>query len=265
MTALSLGAFFATCSIMWIDQVETTKLRNDDAAWKSLMAGKIGSEEWMQKYFDLLRQSQQEQIREKTGTVLDRFFASQEEREKRRNEVEQLDAQLIPGYKGRFQPLYDFVVKKFDFWIKGVKDRGVDVELKVSEAPSAVVNVADQNTSPPTVRTATFGNGYELQLQFVSAVVEDGRVARNFHFQMPFLKDGANTGEVWAMTVEEEEYRVNNQKPAKFNYKPYQGKVENPIEDKQLMGAINDSLDEVMSYVVAETTRVNSRSANQSP
>ena len=56
------------------------------------------------------------------------------------------------------------------------------------------------------------------------------------------------------MTVEERDYRVSNQKPTKFNYKAYQGNADNPIEDKNLISALNDSLDEVMSYVVAEAS-----------
>jgi hypothetical protein len=64
------------------------------------------------------------------------------------------------------------------------------------------------------------------------------------------LKGRTNTGEVWAMTVEELNYLVRHQKPTKFNYKPYQGNADNPIEDKNLI----DELNEVMSYVVAKAS-----------
>jgi hypothetical protein len=67
---------------------------------------------------------------------------------------------------------------------------------------------------------------------------------------MPCLKGGTHTGEIWAMTVEERNYLVRNQKPTKFNYKPYQGKADNPVEDKNLIDALN----EVMSYVVAKAS-----------
>ena len=129
----------------------------------------------------------------------------------------------------RFQPLYDLVVAKFDYWIEEVKERGIDVDMKINEA--VAVNVANRNTSF-TIRTATFATGYEVQLQFVPAVLEDGHIVQDFHFQMQFLTRGVSTGEVWAMTVEEKEYRVRNQKPTKLNYKPYQGNADTPIEDE---------------------------------
>ena len=251
VTALYVAAFFATCFIMWKDQVEAVKLRNDETAWKNWMGGKIGNEDLTQNYVDIVRQLHEELIREKTGTVIDRFFASESEREKRRTQVEQLNTKALSGYKIRFQPLYDLVIAKFDYWIEEVKERGIDVDMTINEA--VAVNVANRSTSF-TVRTATFGNGDEIQLQFAPAVVEDGRIVQSLHFQMPFFKGGAHIGEVWAMTVEERDYRVSNQKPTKFNYKAYQGNADNPIEDKNLISALNDSLDEVMSYVVAEAS-----------
>ena len=85
VTALYVAAFFATCFIMWKDQVEAVKLKNDETAWKNWMGGKIGNEDLTQNYVDIVRQLHQELIREKTGTVIDRFFASESEREKRRD------------------------------------------------------------------------------------------------------------------------------------------------------------------------------------
>ena len=170
--------------------------------------GSIGNEDLTQNYVDIVRQLHEELIREKTGTVIDRFFASESEREKRRTQVEQLNTKALSG--NRFQPLYDLVIAKFDYWIEEVKERGIDVDMTINEA--VAVNVANPRTSF-TVRTATFGNGDEIQLQFAPAVVEDGRIVQSLHFQMPFFKGGAHIGEVWAMTVEEKDYRVSNQKP----------------------------------------------------
>jgi hypothetical protein len=76
MTGLSVIAFLATCIIIWTDQTETARLRNEDSKWKSWIGGKMGSEEMTQKYVDVVRQLSQEYIRETTGTVIDRFFAS---------------------------------------------------------------------------------------------------------------------------------------------------------------------------------------------
>lgn len=266
VTTLYVAAFALTCRIIWNDQMEAPKLTNDDTARRNWVGGKIGNEDLTQNYVDTVRQLHQELIRKKTGTVIDRFFASEPEREKRRTQVEQLNAKALSGYKIRFQPLYDFVIAKFDYWIEEVKERGIAVDMKINEA--VAVNVADRSTSF-TIRTATFGNGDEVQLQFVPAVIEDGRIVQSLHFQMPFFRDGANTGEVWAMTVEERDYRVRNQKPTRFKYKDYQGSADNPIEDRNLIDVLNDSLDEVMSYVVAEATRESNRphsqSADQSP
>ena len=76
-----------------------------------------------------------------------------------------------------------------------------------------------------------------------------------FIFKCHFCKgEPKHIGEVWRWTVEEKEYRVSNQKPTKFNYKAYQGNADNPIEDKNLISALNDCLDEVMYYVVAEAS-----------
>ncbi len=64
------------------------------------------------------------------------------------------------------------------------------------------------------------------------------------------------------MEVKEKEYSVRNLKPTEFNHKPYQANADTPIENQKLLNALNDSLDEVMSYVVDEATReTNGRSA----
>ena len=252
LTSLYVLAFALTCRIMWNDQMEAARLKNEQKAWQSWMGGKAGDKDKTQDYVNIIRQLNRELIREKTGTVIDRFFASKADREERRLKAEQLNAESISGYTMRFQPLYDLVVAKFDFWIEEVKERGIDVDMKINEA--VAVNVANRNTSF-TIRTATFATGFEVQLQFVPAVVEDGRIVQNFQFQMPFLKRGANTGEVWALTVEEKEFRIRNPKPTKFTFKPYQGNADTPIEDKDLINALNDSLDEAMAYVVDEATR----------
>ena len=107
VTLLSLAAFAATCFIIWYEQMVAARSRNQDVAQWSRMEGKMGSEEMMQKYFDLVRQFNQEVISEKTGTALERFLASEADRAKRRNEVEQLNNKALSVYKIRFQPIYD--------------------------------------------------------------------------------------------------------------------------------------------------------------
>ena len=82
VTTLYVVAFALTCRIMWNDQMDAARLKNEQKVWQSWMGGKVGQGQDA-RLRKIIRQLNQELIREKTGTVIDRFFASKADREER--------------------------------------------------------------------------------------------------------------------------------------------------------------------------------------
>lgn len=262
-----------SCWIVWTDArdaktsaADTKQFKDEAAHWQkeatnwqagassqmNRMEGKLGVEEASRRYVEGVRSLSHQFSEVKTSDAVEKFFGSQEERQKLRNEVRQANTKLLTAYQTRFQPVYDLVTAKFDSWIEGVRKRGIKVQVTTNEAPA--VTLANSKAAE---RRATFGNGHVIALQCLPAVVDDGSLIQKLHLQMPFSSPKGSAGEVWTMDMTEKGYTVYNTRPLRFAYKSYQGTADNPIEDKTLVNAISDSLDEIMAYVTLEATSDN--------
>lgn len=249
---LSLIALLASCWIVWSDDQIAREARTGENAHLDRIEGKLGDEEATKRYLDAVGNLTHQLTAAKTGSSVDKFFSSTDERQKLRDEVDRANRKLLLAYEIRMNPVRDYVIAKFDSWITAVQKRGIKVQITTSDVPA--VNVGVQKGG--AVREAVFESGDKVLLQFYSARIIDGHFVDHLHCQMPFFsgKGQFQAGEVFAMDMEENRYTIANQRPSRFVYKPYEGKAENPIEDQLFITRLDQALDEVMAFVVEEAT-----------
>lgn len=249
---LSVIALLASCWIVWSDDKTAREFRNTGERQWNRIEGKLGDEEATRRYLDAVGNLTHQLTAAKTGSSVEKFFNSEAERHKLRDEVNQANRKLLLAYEIRMNPVRDYIAAKFDNWLAEVRKRGIKVEITNTDVPAVSIGVQMAGT----VREAVFEGGDKILLQFSSARIIDGRLAGNFHCQMPFLsgKGLFQAGEVFAMDMEENRYSIANQRPSRFTYKPYEGKADNPIQDQAFISRLDQALDEVMAFVVEEAT-----------
>ena len=232
-------------------QQEAKKWQTDAATQMNRIEGRLGDEEATQRYLDAVRKLTRQLTNEKTGDAADKFFASESERKKLRNEVMQANQKLLLSHQVRIEPVVAFVLGKFDSWIEAIRKRGLEVKSEVGSVPA--ITTAG-GSSEPFVRKATFKNGDFVMLQLTPASIEDGQMFQNLHFQMPFHGRSFPAAEIWGLDVHDKDYSVNNPRPSKFLFKKFFGDQSNRIEDPKLIDSINDSFDEVMAFVIDQAS-----------
>ncbi len=232
-------------------QQEAKRWQAESAAQMNRIEGKLGDESATQRYLEAVRKLTRQLTNEKTGTIADRFFASEAERKKLREEVVQANQRLLRSHQVRMEPVVAFIVGKFDSWIDAIRKRGIVVQAETDDYPAITT---DGNKFKPFVRKATFKSGDFVMLQLTPAIIEGGQMPQNLHFQMPFHGHNAQPYEIWGCDVYEQKYNVNNPRPSKFVFKSFEGDSPNPIEDQKLIDALNDSFDEVMGFVIDEAS-----------
>jgi hypothetical protein len=143
------------------------------------------------------------------------------------------------------------VLSKFDNWINEIQKRGVKVEVMNQECPSVVVGVRKAIEA----RAATFQSGDRVAANFITAVVQDGRLTDELHLRIIFnsAKGSGADGMVFNAQVGENDYTLNKTK-ARFAYKEYRGKSDSPIRDPDFITSLDEALDEGMAFVVEEAT-----------
>ena len=82
------------------------------------------------------------------------------------------------------------------------------------------------------------------------AVIEDGAIIGGVSVEIEFAQKDRPSTKVWSAKFGAQQYTVENLLPSVFGYKQYEGKLENPIEDEDLLKAFDVSLDEAMACVL---------------
>ncbi len=252
LPALSAIALVASCWIVWSDDKKARNSETQSSTQWNRIEGKLGDEEATKRYLDAVGNLTHQLTAAKTGSSVEKFFSSERERQKLRDEVNQANRKLLLAYEIRMNPVRDYVISKFDSWLTEVRKRGIKVEITNSDIPAVSVGVQRGGAA----REAVFASGDRISLQFYSALIVDGRLKGNLHCQMPFVsgKGLFQAGEVFAMGMGENRYTIANQRPSRFTYKPYEGKADNPIQDQEFISRLDQALDEVMAFVVEEAT-----------
>ena len=84
-------------------QQEAKKWQADAATQMNRIEGRLGDEEATRRYLDAVRKLTRQLTNEKTGDAADKFFASESERKKLRNEVMQANQKLLLSHQVRIE------------------------------------------------------------------------------------------------------------------------------------------------------------------
>jgi hypothetical protein len=247
---LSAVALLASCWIVWSDDKTARESKAGENLHLDRIEGKLGDEEATKRYVEAVGNLTRQLVVAKTGSSVDKFFNSEAERRRLRDEVNQANQRLLSSYEIRVNPIRDYVTAKFDSWISEIQKRGVKVQSTSSDAPAVVLSTGPWRTP----RTAVFESGDRAQVMLYPALISDGRITGNIDCRMDFdsSRGGGHTS-VFQMSVGEKTYSVSRTRP-RFSYKDYSGSLENPIEDKEFVASLDVALDEAMAFVVEEAT-----------
>jgi hypothetical protein len=243
---LSLIALITACWIAATDDRNAQANQNATDLHLNRIEGKLGNEEATKKYLQAVGQLTQQLTAAKTGNSVEKFFSAKDERQKLREQLNETNQKLLLTYEIKINPVRDYILGKFDTWISGIEKRGISVRVSKADVTAVKIGLRDNRVS----RSAVFDNGDTAQLQFWSAVINDGHLSENLICRLDRISNrGAENALVFQMFVEESSYRVVATKP-QFIYKPYTGNSDNPVEDK----AFIEALDQAMAFVIDEAT-----------
>ena len=97
--------------------------------------GKLGSDEATQRYLEAVGNLTRQLAAQKAGNAADRFFNSEPERRKVREELNQVSMKLLTAYKIRINPVAEYVISKLDNWMAEARKRGVNANVTSAEVP----------------------------------------------------------------------------------------------------------------------------------
>lgn len=247
---LSTIALLASCWIVW----SADKAVRESTAGQSLhldrIEGRLGSEEATNRYLNAVGNLTRELTAAKTANSVDKFFGSNSERQRLRDQLNQTNQKLLLTYEIKINPVRDYILGKFDTWMAGIERRQIPVRVNKVDVAAVKIGLRDDRVA----RSAVFDNGDTAQLQLWSAVINDGRLIEPLICRVDRIGNrGAENTVVFHVFVEESSYRVLATKP-RFTYKPYTGTSENPIEDKAFIETLDEAMDQAMAFVVDEGT-----------
>lgn len=211
-----------------------------------------GSENASKRYREAELANSRPFAQENTREAAARFFASEPQQKRVAQSASDLNELFARAQGDRLQPVVDFVGEKIDAWVDEIKLRGV----RVSRTSKPMIAVAERpNTSEHNLITIMFETGHRLEFQVLSAVTENGAFVQNLHMQAPFSQPGASHFEVWTLGGSDRVVELRNPRSQRLNFKPFTSNAAVPIRDTSLRDAINQSLDEVFVFTLAEVRK----------
>lgn len=250
---LSASAVLATCYIIYRDDLSSQESEARKGAQLDRMEGRLGSDEATRRYLETVGLLTRQLAADKTGNSVEKFFNSEAERRKLREEADQANAKVLNIHRLRMEPVRDYILAKFDSWITEVQKRGMTVMIDTQRIPTAIIG----RRGGGSARQVVFENGDRVHVNLSAASIVDGSFQEPLQFEFWSFsnRDGVSSNlELLMSVVKEQEYSVVNIQPSRFAFKNYAGKLSNPIEEKQFIDALDSAIDEVMAFVVEEAT-----------
>jgi hypothetical protein len=101
--------------------------------------GLVGGDDMAQRYIETMQELTRSKTKEKTGTAAEKFFNSETERQKLREQARLANEKLLLAFEMRFKPVFDYVLGKFDAWIEEARKRGIKVEVEAQDVQVVTV------------------------------------------------------------------------------------------------------------------------------
>jgi hypothetical protein len=176
-------------------------------------------------------------------TPIDKFLASRDSRKAVRDEAEAINRQVLAKHVVRVQPVYEFVVSRFDSWIAGLKSKGINVTTQTNS--DALLHLEGERRPNGTPRRATFDGG-EIRIDLVAGTIAEGKLSFRFAMQMSATTPLILSDVVWEVVVNENSYEVTRKKHGPIQR--YEGTLESPMADEKFVAALKESFDEVFAW-----------------
>lgn len=248
---LSVIALVASCWVVWSNDKSARESKAGENAHLDRIEGRLGDEEATKRYLEGVNALTRQLTAAKTGNAVEKFFSSEAERHKQRDEVNKANQKLLRAYEIRMTAVRDYVLSKFDTWIAEIQKRNIRVDVVSKESPSVVIGLRKYSAA----REATFESGDKAELQCHSAKIQDGQLTEVLMLRVLFnsANGSAADGVAFSTQINEKDYVINKANTL-FTYEEYTGKSDNPINDSKFTALLDEALDQAMAFVVEEAT-----------
>lgn len=212
--------------------------------------GRLGSEDATQRYIRGVRELSNRYLAEKTSEAAAKYFGSEEQRRKLREETIQANKEVLAAASVRYDPICGMIADKFDQWMAELKKGGLKIETKTEDQKGVIIE-------PPSnfvlIRSATFADKSELRLMVLPAAVEDGKITRDMLVDLSGDLRGVGAT-LFRVEVNQDTCNLMNLNEAKYAFKSQNWPAKNPIEDEKITKAISSALDEIVIHFVTKAT-----------
>lgn len=228
---------------------DAQKWRNEQSHKLDKIGAESGDSDLLQRYIKDEEILTQQYTASAAAGPIDRFFATEDERNRIKHEVDAANLRIQADYKVKFQPMYDFISSSFDAWMAGIQKHGIDLRMEKNEHSCVIIGQSDQMYN---IRTVRFKNGGLLTLGILPAAIDNAQVSSSLEMVISgVFPDGVNH-DFWGSLFGEHEYLLQNRDALHLSFKSCRGTAAFPIEDTKFLSAVTGSMNEVLAYATAE-------------
>jgi hypothetical protein len=238
------------------EKAELINLRKKDEGWQKdtsrdldLIAGKMGVEERNSRYIQQIREVNGRYLSENVRSAAKALFDNASERKKQRDEVEKVNAEALSVYRPWFEPVYDVITQRFDFWTDELEKRGLKPKAEKNDTASVGISLGSYWR---TIRTVTFPNEVTVTIQMIPARIENGIIEGGLRLIINTSIPKRGGDNLITIDIGNDMFSVRNQRPSKLLFKDASSTTKNPIADPILAKALDESINQLMAYIADE-------------
>jgi len=264
--ALTAISVITSCGIVVIDEISAREERKQHRAWqkerleyesgaamqRTRIEAQGGDHSVAERYLQTLRGVTQSFAKSETTNAVDELFSMKDELLEIRAESKALSERVAQFQLVRVQPVADLVVAKIDSWISGLKQRGIQVEILKHIEPIETV-VVQPHVNYNDIRSFRFPTGETVTIRLRPLCINEAQVVSELHFS-GYVSGGevVVTGALLNIQVKESSYYLGNNNRIAYSFEPVSGDHSNPMEDERFVESINESIDQIMGFLVKE-------------
>ena len=125
------------------------------------------------------------------------------------------------------------------------------MSIDVSTTEFDPVSIGATGTQTPRIAQLTDAR---LILYAHAAAIEDARLSTNLRIRIRFSNTRGENRDYLTIVLADDEYILGNHQKAKCSFDDYQGAGNMPMSDPKFLDAISVGLNQVMAFVLEQTT-----------